>query len=77
MVNEAIIKIAKRYINEVSPNLKLKKAYLFGSYAKGLEKEDSDIDIALVVGNMTDFFYSKAINEADKKCRFKNRTSSY
>jgi len=34
----------------------LKKAYLFGSYAKGIERDDSDIDIALVVGKMDDFY---------------------
>jgi len=34
----------------------VRKAYLFGSYAKGNEREESDIDIAIVLGNMTDFF---------------------
>lgn len=34
----------------------LKKAYLFGSYAKGIEHDGSDIDIALVVGKMDDFY---------------------
>lgn len=34
----------------------LKKAYLFGSYAKGIERDDSDIDIAVVVGKMDDFY---------------------
>ena len=29
---------------------------IFGSYAKGLENENSDIDIALAIGDMTDFF---------------------
>lgn len=37
-------------------DLGLKKAYLFGSFARGKEKEDSDIDIALVLENMPDFF---------------------
>ena len=32
------------------------KAYLFGSYAKGNEHIDSDIDIAIVIGKMDDFF---------------------
>jgi len=34
----------------------LKKAFLFGSFSQGKEREDSDIDIAIVLGNMTDFF---------------------
>ncbi|MCK9414031.1 MAG: nucleotidyltransferase domain-containing protein [Prolixibacteraceae bacterium] len=36
--------------------MELKKAYLFGSYAKGKEHTDSDIDIAVIVGHMDDFF---------------------
>ena len=31
-------------------------AYIFGSYAKGTQKENSDIDIAVVLGHMEDFF---------------------
>lgn len=56
MVKKSIIDTAVRYIKQIPGNLEIKKAYLFGSYAKGIEKEDSDIDIALVIGNMTDFF---------------------
>ena len=56
MVNESIIDIAIKYIRQIPVDLEVKKAFLFGSYAKGLEREDSDIDIALVIGNMTDFF---------------------
>ncbi|OFX48083.1 MAG: hypothetical protein A2046_05885, partial [Bacteroidetes bacterium GWA2_30_7] len=32
----------------------LQKAYLFGSYAKGTNKEESDIDIALVFADLSD-----------------------
>ena len=56
MVKKSILNIAVRYVKEIPDSLDIKKAYLFGSYAKGLEKEDSDIDIAVVIGNMTDFF---------------------
>jgi uncharacterized protein len=56
MVNQSIIETAKLYIRQIPENMDLKKAYLFGSYAKGAEREDSDIDIALVIGNMDDFF---------------------
>ena len=34
----------------------IKKAYIFGSYAKGKEREGSDIDVAIVLNNMSDFF---------------------
>jgi len=35
-------------------NLKVVKAFLFGSYAKGKSVPDSDIDIALIVENLTE-----------------------
>jgi len=54
MVNKIIINIALRYLKQIPIEIEVKKAFLFGSSAKGLEKED--IDIAIVVGNMTDFF---------------------
>ena len=56
MVNQAIIETAKRYIRIIPESMELKKASLFGSYAKGNQNIDSDIDIAVVVGKMDDFF---------------------
>lgn len=61
MVKKSIIDTATNFIKQIPNELDVKKAYLFGSYAKGLEKEDSDIDIAVVVGNMTDFFATQMI----------------
>jgi len=34
----------------------MKKAYLFGSYAKGIIKADSDIDLAIIFENLSDTF---------------------
>ncbi len=56
MVKKAIISTASKYVKQLPPELDVRKAFLFGSCAKGLESEDSDIDIAIVLGNMTDFF---------------------
>lgn len=56
MVNQSIIETAKKYIQQIPISMDLKKAYLFGSYAKGIERDDSDIDIAVVVGKMDDFY---------------------
>lgn len=56
MVKKSIIDTAVRYIRQIPGDLDVKKAYLFGSCAKGQETEGSDIDIAIVVGNMGDFF---------------------
>jgi len=43
-INEDILEISKI----ISKNFTVKKIILFGSYAKGLEKEDSDIDICIL-----------------------------
>ncbi len=56
MVNQSIIEIAKKYVQKIPVGMDLKKAYLFGSFAKGNEKEESDIDIAIILGKMDDFF---------------------
>ncbi len=59
MVNKSIIDTAIQYLRQIPVDLEVKKAYLFGSCAKGLEREDSDIDIAIVIGNMSDFFVTQ------------------
>ena len=49
---EDIILIARKYLELVKASgfpMKINKAYLFGSFAKGCPRKDSDIDIALVV----------------------------
>ncbi len=49
MVKKQIIKIAKEYIKAVEAhNIKVEKAYLFGSYAQGNPKSYSDIDVAII-----------------------------
>ena len=56
MVIESAIDTAKKYIMSLPPELDVRKAYIFGSFAKGTQREDSDIDIAVVLGHMDDFF---------------------
>ncbi|MCL2072667.1 MAG: nucleotidyltransferase domain-containing protein [Marinilabiliaceae bacterium] len=55
-----IINIVKIYIDLVKQSnfpMQIEAAYLFGSYAKGIPKQDSDIDVALIVNNFEgDFF---------------------
>ena len=48
-VDVNIINIVKRYVDEISKEFKIKEVYLFGSYAKGTNNVDSDIDIAVVL----------------------------
>jgi len=61
MVNQQIIETAKQYLTLVPKDLGIKKAYLFGSFAKGNERDGSDIDIALVLENMPDFFSTQRL----------------
>ncbi|MFW5850791.1 MAG: nucleotidyltransferase domain-containing protein [Bacteroidota bacterium] len=45
----------KKFVNSVAENTPgLVSAYLFGSYAKNKQTEDSDIDIALVIENLSE-----------------------
>lgn len=56
MVTESAVNIAKKYLSSLPAELDIKRAYLFGSHVKGTQTEESDIDIAVVVENMDDFF---------------------
>ncbi len=49
MYNDSdITNITSKFLLEVAPDYPIKEAYLFGSYAKGNAREESDIDIAIV-----------------------------
>ena len=42
------------YLRKTNPNIK--KIYLFGSYAKGIASDNSDIDLAIIFENLSDTF---------------------
>jgi len=48
------LKIANLYLNTISNKYTISRAFMFGSFAKGTFHEDSDIDIAIVVQNVSD-----------------------
>ena len=48
------LKIANQYIDTLSSKYVILKAFMFGSFAKGTNHADSDIDIAIVVKNVAD-----------------------
>lgn len=54
MGKEEAINIAKKYVQKVSGQYIVKNAMLFGSYAKGTNNDESDIDIAMVIDNVPD-----------------------
>lgn len=56
-INEKIADIVNQYIAVVKENYNVVAIILFGSYAKGTENIDSDIDIAIVTDDIkTDKF---------------------
>ncbi len=54
-ITDRINSVAASFINEVSTLIPVARAYIFGSYAKGSPRDDSDLDIAV----FTDNFYGK------------------
>jgi predicted nucleotidyltransferase len=56
MVEESILNIAKEYLTKVKMEFLVEDAYIFGSFAKNSNHLDSDIDIAIILKNIDDFF---------------------
>ncbi len=48
------LRIANQYIDTISTKYVILQAFMFGSFAKGTNHADSDIDIAIVVKNVSD-----------------------
>jgi len=48
MDRAVVVELVKRYADRVRKDFDVKKVILFGSYAKGTAREDSDIDVAVV-----------------------------
>jgi len=59
------IAIAKRYIRLLRKNhIKVERAYLFGSFANGKYRKDSDIDIVVVSKQFTHSRYDDSVRIA-------------
>lgn len=57
LLNKEIAEIVDKYVAVVKENYNVVAIILFGSYAKGTEREDSDIDIAVITDDIkTDTF---------------------
>ncbi len=50
------LKLTKQYIKILQGKYKVKKAFMFGSFARGNAHEDSDIDVAVILGGNFDVF---------------------
>jgi predicted nucleotidyltransferase len=53
---EDILTIVKEYKKRVQKEfpVQIEQFYLFGSYAKGVQRENSDIDVAMIVSRLDD-----------------------
>jgi predicted nucleotidyltransferase len=60
MDKSEVITIVSKYKVLVSKHFDIENMILFGSYAKGNQKDDSDIDVAVVVNSITQDFFSYA-----------------
>ena len=57
IIDKNIMDIVNKYVQVILANYNVKAIILFGSYAKGTEHEDSDIDIAVITDDIkTDRF---------------------
>ncbi|MEX0981986.1 MAG: nucleotidyltransferase domain-containing protein [Bacteroidales bacterium] len=48
------LRISKRYVDRVSKKYQIENVILFGSFAKGTNHNDSDIDLAIVFKQIDD-----------------------
>ena len=54
---ESVMDVVKNYAHFLKESgLNIQNVYLFGSYAKGTFREDSDIDLAVVMKNLQNSF---------------------
>ena len=53
-IDREIMESIQKYIKKISKHYKIDAIILFGSYAKGTENENSDIDIAIISSDFND-----------------------
>jgi len=55
------IDIVQRYMRVIENEMDIDAVYIYGSYAKGLSNEDSDIDVAVVSNSFSDDTYENTV----------------
>lgn len=60
-INKDILDSINKYIEEIRKHYNITEIILFGSYAKGTENENSDIDIAVVSDDFEDIYDCMAL----------------
>ena len=61
-IDDKIMQIIQKYVKKVCEKYQIKAIILFGSYAKGTEHEDSDIDIAVITDDIKKDRFDEEIN---------------
>ena len=59
--NKLIMEIVQKYVDKILENYNVEAIILFGSYAKGTEHEDSDIDIAVVTDDIENDVFDEEV----------------
>ncbi len=60
-INKDIVESVNKFVEEIKKQYNVTEIILFGSYAKGTENEDSDIDIAVISDEFDDIYDCMAI----------------
>ncbi len=60
--NKSIMEIVQKYVDKICENYKVYAIVLFGSYAKGTNKESSDIDIAIITDDFENDIFDEELN---------------
>lgn len=55
-----ILNSINKYLNKINKFYNVEAVILFGSYASGNEREDSDIDLAIILDDFIDLFDTMA-----------------
>lgn len=60
MAKRELLKIISQYIALIKSNgYQVSSVYLFGSYAKKKNNSESDIDLAIILNNVNDYFETR------------------
>ncbi len=70
-MDTAVIEKINKYADIIISKFPINMIILYGSYAKGVEKEDSDIDVAVVINEIDENYFDltsalyEAVREVD------------
>ncbi len=60
-INQDILDSINKFVEQIKKKYNVVAIIVFGSYAKGTENEDSDIDVAVISDDFEDIYDSMAV----------------